>query len=83
MALLFVCAWGIGALVLGAAFARNPDRFAERYIRAMARTDLSRKLQQRLAPRWAILVWYRAGGIVFMILGVTMPVLALTGVLPT
>ncbi len=83
MPLIFVCVWGIGALVLGAVFAVRPHSLADRYIRAMGRTDLSRKLQQRLAPRWAILIWYRAGGVLFMILGVLLPVLALTGVLPT
>lgn len=83
MPLVFVCVWGIGALALGAVFAVRPHGLADRYIASIARTDLSRKLQQRLAPRWAVVLWYRAGGIVLMLLGILMPVLALTGVIPT
>ncbi|MCT2085894.1 hypothetical protein M3D75_07185 [Microbacterium enclense] len=83
MPLVFLCVWGIGALALGAVFTFRPRGLADRYIASMARTDLSPKLQQRLAPRSAVVLWYRVGGIIFMLLGIVIPVLALTGVIPT
>lgn len=83
MALFFLCVWGVAAVGLGALFALRPAAVADRYIREMGRTALSRRLQQRLAPRWAVLIWYRVGGIVFMALGILLPVLGFTGVIPT
>lgn len=83
MALVFLCAWGIGALALGAVFTIRPRGAADRYIASMGRTDLSRKLQQRFAPRSAVVLGYRAGGIILMLLGILIPVLALTGVIRT
>ncbi|MFF3027923.1 hypothetical protein [Microbacterium sp. NPDC057944] len=82
MVYVFLTVWSIGALAIGALFAFKPEVPADVYIAQMARSRVANRLRERLAPRTAILVWYRIGGVTFMILGVVMPVLAFTGVLP-
>jgi hypothetical protein len=79
---VFITAWGLGALVLGWFFTFRPEGIADQYISQMARFRTTNRLRERLAPRGAILVWYRIGGVVFMMLGVVLPVLAYSGVLP-
>lgn len=79
---VFLVVWSLGALSLGALFAFKPEVLADAYIAQMARSRVSNRLRERLAPRAAILIWYRIGGWLFMILGVVMPVLMFTGVLP-
>lgn len=82
MVYVFFAVWGVAALSLGALFAFKPEVPADMYIAQAARSRVLNRLRERLAPRAAILVWYRIGGVLFMILGVVLPVLALTGVLP-
>lgn len=78
---LFVTAWGVGAVLLGGFFTFRPEAVADQYIAQMARFRTTNRLRERLAPRGAILIWYRVGGILFMALGVMVPVLAYIGVL--
>lgn len=79
---VFLVVWSIVALALGLLFAFKPEVPADMYIAQMARTRVSNRLRERLAPRAAILVWYRIGGVLFMLLSVVMPALVLSGVIP-
>lgn len=79
---IFITVWGIGALVLGWFFTFRPEGIADQYISQLARFRTTNRLRERMAPRGAILLWYRAGGVVFMALGVIVPVMAYSGVLP-
>jgi hypothetical protein len=78
----FVIVWSIVALALGSVFAFKPEVPADMYIAQTAHSRVSHSLRERLAPRAAILVWYRIGGVLFMVLSVVIPVLVFTGVLP-
>lgn len=82
MVYVFFVVWSVAALSLGALFFFKPELPADVYIAQAARFRVLNRLRERFAPRAAILVWYRIGGVLFMILGVVVPVLALTGVLP-
>ncbi|MFJ4175877.1 hypothetical protein [Microbacterium sp. NPDC089696] len=82
MVIIFLSVWSLGALGIGALFAFRPEIPADMYIAQADSIRGVRRLRRRLAPRARILVWYRIGGVFFMVMGVVMPVLALTGVLP-
>jgi hypothetical protein len=77
----FMTVWALGALGLGCLFAFRPDIPADRYIRWTQVSRTTDRLRRKYAPRRQILVWYRIGGIFFVVMGVLFPVLALTGVL--
>ena len=81
VAYVFVAVWSIGAFCMGALFAFKPEVPADMYIARMERPETLNRLRKRLAPRSSILVWYRIGGVVFMVAAVVLPVLAITGVL--
>ena len=78
---MFVSVWGVGAVVLGSLFAFKPEIPADIYINWMSVSRTTHRLQQTLAPRGAILIWYRIGGVAFLVLGILLPVLMFTGVI--
>lgn len=78
---VFMCVWGVVALGLGSLFAFRPEIPADIYITWSAATRITHRVQQTFAPRPAILIFYRIGGAVFMLLGIVVPVLFFTGVI--
>lgn len=78
---VFILIWGIAALGMGVLFTFRPEIPADVYIAQASHTRFTKRLRERLAPRGRILVWYRIGGVLFMVLGVMMPILVFTGVL--
>ena len=78
---IFALFWGVLAFGLGFLFARYPDVVVSLYEKQMSVTKLTRTLQQRHAPRKVVRFWYRGDGIVFMVIGPVVAVLALLGVL--
>lgn len=78
---LFVVVWGLIAIGLGYAFVRYPGSFADIYIKQMSRFAATDRIRRRMAPRAAIITWYRLGGILAMILGVVMPTLLIAGII--
>jgi len=78
---IFALCWGVFAVGLGYLFARYPDVLAGMYENGMSATKLTKDIQQRNAPRSRVRVWYRIGGIAFMVLGPVVAILAIVGVL--
>lgn len=79
---VFVVVWGVVAIGLGLAFVLKPDAPAQMYIDMMARFRTTNRMRESLAPRSVILVVYRIGGVFCIVLGVVVPVLVFTGVIP-
>lgn len=77
---IFAVVWGVGALGLGFVFARYPGIVVDLYVKQMGVTRLTKRLQERRAPRAAVRVWYRIMGVVFMVLGPFIAILAIVGV---
>lgn len=78
---VFVTVWGVVALALGSLFAFKPEIPADIYINWMSISRTTHLLQETLAPRRFILIWYRIGGVTFLVLGILIPVLMFTGVI--
>ncbi|GAA5098819.1 hypothetical protein GCM10025760_34270 [Microbacterium yannicii] len=78
---VFVAVWAVVALALGSLFAFKPEVPADIYINWMSITRTTHRLQQAMMPRRFILIWYRLGGVAFLVLGVLIPVLMFTGVI--
>jgi hypothetical protein len=78
---VFALVWSVLALGLGYLGARHPDIPARMYVEQMSRTAVTKKLQETFAPRTWIIVSFRIGGIVFMLLGIGVGIAAAIGVL--
>jgi len=78
---IFALCWGVFAIGLGYLFARYPDVLSGMYEKQMSATRFTKRLQERNAPRSFTRVFYRIGGIVFMVIGPVVIVLAIIGVL--
>jgi orotate phosphoribosyltransferase-like protein len=76
---VFVVTWAVVVLALGSLFTLKPAIPADVYINWMAITRLTNRLRERLAPRAALLVLYRIGGVFFLAVGVAIPVLHFMG----
>ncbi|MFB2597714.1 hypothetical protein ACEXQE_07975 [Herbiconiux sp. P17] len=78
---LFIVLWGLGALALGSLFAFRPDIVIRAYRWNLTNYPLGKGLRARMAPRKWMATFYRIGGVVFMVLGVTVGILGLIGVI--
>ncbi|TXK19050.1 hypothetical protein [Homoserinibacter sp. GY 40078] len=79
---VFLLCWGVFALGLGSFFAFRPHIPAARYETRVDRFARIRPLRERVAPRKFTVMLFRIGGVVFMIAGLGVFVLALVGVIP-
>jgi hypothetical protein len=77
----FIAVWSIVALCLGAIFAFKPEIPTDRYIAQMERHEITNTLRKRLIPRPLALIWFRLGGIFFLVMSMVLPVLAMMGAL--
>jgi len=77
----FLILWAVTTIGLGGLFAFRPDIPADVYIAQMARFGTTNRLRHNLAPRAVILIMYRIGGSLFMIVGIAVPALLLFGAL--
>jgi len=78
---IFPALWGLMALVLGSLFAFRPDIVIRLHRWNLTNYPLGKRLRARMAPQKWTSTFYRIGGVVFMVLGVTVGTLALIGLI--
>lgn len=80
---IFPILWGVLALALGSLFAFRPDIVLRMYEWNLGNYPLGRKLRKRMEPQPWMLVWYRVGGVFFILAGILVGTLGATGVIQT
>jgi hypothetical protein len=79
---VFLVVWGAGMVALGSVFALRPDVVIRAYRRNLRRYPLGNWLRAKMEPPSYTPVLYRVSRVLLMLLGVVMPILILTGVIP-
>jgi hypothetical protein len=75
----FLAIWGIVAVFLGSVFAFQPEWAESEYRRMVNRTRFTKQLAERNAPSDWVIKFYRAGGYVFLVLGIAGLVVGVLG----
>lgn len=75
----FLVIWGIVAVFLGSVFAFQPEWVESEYRKRANRTRFTRHFAERNAPTERVIKFYRAGGYVFLVLGIAGLILGVLG----